>query len=266
MTDKVTTSTKLPIISTVLGAFPLLFAGGLSTWFLLLAFSFIITVLVGASGNLTACINGEFRAHYFCNESVSLFVAEKIVILAVYAIFIRNWISFILAEQKINWRQALIPNLRDAKVIGLILGLFACIAVALGSFYLLYVRIPNPDWQIEIVYFAVVSLGFIVPILSLRFFAYIAAAALGHKLVSPKLMWQKTSGNMLPILGGAFLVVITMLYFNINIMQFGNQAGAGANLIQAWIIEFICSFCKLLLIMLFANFCYLLNKNLFERN
>lgn len=266
MTDKETASTKLPIISTVFGAFPLLLSGGLSTWFLLLVFSSIITILVGISGNLTACISGEFRTRYFCNESVGIFIAEKVVILMVYAIFIRNWISVILTGQKINWRQVLKPNWRDAKIIGLILGLFACVAVALFSFYLLYIRIPNPDWRIEIAYFGVVSLGFVVPILSLRFLGYIAAAALGGKLVSPKLMWQKTAGNMLPILGGAFLVVITLLYFNINIMQFGNQSGVSANLMQAWIVEFICSFCKLILIMLFANFCYLLNKNLFERN
>lgn len=255
---------KLPIVSTIIGPLALVFSGGFNALFLCIAFAAIPTIVMGLTGNLTSCITESFRTNHYCTTSIWVFLLAQLLIFVTNIIFIRNWLN-ILAERPLDWRQVFVPCKRDFKVGGFLLILFATLGIALFSLYLLYVRQPNPNWRIEIVYFAVVSLGFFVPVLSIRFWGYIAATALGEKLMSPKIIWQKTSGNMFVLLGGAFVSFIIIMIMLVNLLQFIHNAAISNNLGQAWIVEFIYSFTKLIAIILFANFCYLLNKNLSER-
>lgn len=253
---------KLPFISTILGPFALVFSGGMRAFILCMIFAGIVTFITGITGNLSTCISENFRIKYSCNESGIVFIITKILIFAVDVIFIRNWIGMILEDKKSNWREIFTPNLRDGKIAGVLLLLFASIGVALLALYLLYARQPNPNWRIELIYFGVVSLGFLVPILALRFLGYIASAALGEKMLSPLTIWQKTSGNMFLLLSGAFAMIMVMTIIMLNLLQFAGGAALTSNLASAWLCEFVCSLGKTITIIMFANFCYLLNKNL----
>ena len=257
-------SVKLPVVSTILGPLALTFSGGFGALLLCLAFSLIITAIMGTTGNLTSCIAETFRTKYYCTNNLLWFFAARILVFAVNVIFIRNWVN-ILDGQKLNWRQVFVPTMRDVKTGGIILGFLATLGVALFSLYLLYIRQPNPNWRIEIIYFGIVSLGFLVPILALRFLGYVTMAALGESLTSFKIIWQKTTGNMFVILSSAFVIFIIMMIILINFLQFAHNAASISNLGQAWLTEFICSFAKIVSLILFSNFCYVLNKNLSER-
>ena len=124
------------------------------------------------------------------------------------------------------------------------------------SFYLLYVRVPNPDWVVEITYFAVVSIGFVVPFVLMRFYALLAVFLNGGPKVSPAWLWARSKGNNLGIILSLFLIIIVMLfilvYFQHGIagieVEYANWSGT--------VIEYFYSLLLLMLISLVINNCH----------
>ena len=124
------------------------------------------------------------------------------------------------------------------------------------SFYLLYVRVPNPDWVVEITYFAVVSIGFVVPFMLMRFYALLAVFLSGGPKVSPAWLWARSKGNNLGIILSLFLIIIVMLF----ILVYFQHGIAGIEVEYAdWsgtVIEYFYSLILLMLISLVINNCH----------
>ena len=58
----------------------------------------------------------------------------------------------------------------------------------------------------------VVSLGFLAPLLALRFSVYFAFIATAEKFPSPIEIWRKTKGNGFALLGGIVFLLLVSLF------------------------------------------------------
>ncbi|MBQ8677803.1 MAG: hypothetical protein IJ529_04995 [Alphaproteobacteria bacterium] len=263
MTEKKSaTEIKMPIIETLLGPFGLLFAGGKYAVRICATYALMMSCLMAVSGNMSVCFNGTYRIEHFCADNVLLIVAARLIYLMMLVMFTRCWIDMGLNGGSFSWKKMLLPNLRDVKILGLLAGYLASMIIAGISFYLLYIRVPNPDWRIELAYFALVSIGFLAPLMLLRFGCYIAMAALGEKMPKISDIWRKTSYSPMLISAGAAFMMMAAMFVMMPLTQFGYQSGALVGPLKAWVVEYMSDFIICLAIALVANFCYLQRKNL----
>lgn len=218
-------------------------------------YGLVLTVLAYFLGVTYACTyaNNEPQFFYCSSYGWEFFVYEALKFF-VFACFIKSWADVVFEKQKfafnINWQE-----LKVFLLLVVFLGLFL---LPLVSLYFLYTRVPNPDWRIEISYFAVVSVGFWVPFFVLRFFGLIGFAAASEKLVSLKEVWSKTSGSTFRIMMFLFvLLLIAFLLFGSFNSSFASIAN-NFSFINVVFVGFIYNVLSLLVLAIFANHCILM--------
>ena len=124
------------------------------------------------------------------------------------------------------------------------------------SFSFLIMRNPNPDVVIEITYFGVVSIGFWVPFIVLRFYSVLGLTLEGIALPPLKSIWLKTKGSTLRIiLSLVSIFIVTMFlflnfYLNMRTYDYSNPLWIGL------LSEFIYELLLLLTWSLFIGHCY----------
>ena len=147
-------------------------------------------------------------------------------------------------------------------MIGLFLGYVCTIVLACFSLYLLHIRVPNPNWKIELCYFTFVSIGFVFPILGMRFFAYFAYAAQKEHLPAIKTLWKKTSGNMFAIISGCAFLLMLALFLMQTVVQ---QIQAAKPIIwHALFVEYMSQLFVFVALSCFMSYCNI-QKNLLEK-
>ncbi len=119
---------------------------------------------------------------------------------------------------------------------------------------LLLFRVPNPNWQIELLYFTFVGLGFIVPFIVIRFYTNFAEALSGEDWRNFSMVWHQTSGKGFKIIlsTGLFFLIEMILLLSVN-----SSFRAPSNmppLFYNFIAEFIFNLMTLLMIALIVNF------------
>ena len=131
------------------------------------------------------------------------------------------------------------------------------------SWYLLWIRVPNPDVVVEIAYFALVSTGFFVPFIVIHFYSLLGFAVDDCRLPGWREVWTRSRGNTLRILFSLFLIFFLALFVFFN--MFMNVRGyAGSSTLWGGISsEFLYELMLLLLITLFINHCYVQKLFLF---
>ena len=247
---------KFPFIKILVGHFELLLKANRNAWLVCALFALLETVVFVLSGNMEMCISSHWREKYFCCNSIYLFGAAYVAIFFIKCMFIRNWIEIALDKKDFDIKRVICPNMADLKISGLFLLYSVTLLISAGSLYLLYIRVPNPDWRIELTYFGVVSIGFLFPLIGFRFLSWIAFAAEGEKLPSLANVWSKTSGYSFSIGGGAMLIFLVFLYVSMQSAHFSMAAGQISSYMQGLTIEYIINFIKLVIVAIIANFCY----------
>lgn len=255
---------NLPIFKLLFEDFNLLLQANRYAWGLIALFALVETLLFALSGNLVFCISSSYRATGFCNNSIIIFVILRLLVLLCECMFVRNWTDISLSHEKINLKKIFSPDKRDLRVFGIFLCYGLTLLAAALSFYLLYIRVPNPDWRIEIIYFTAVAWGLLLPVVVMRLSCYLAAAAMKTKLPKLSEVWNKTSGNSGKILGGVAILVFVGLFVLTQLTSFVEQSGEIVSSLQAWSIEYIFNFIKLSGIALLINFCYVQYNLLFR--
>lgn len=258
--QSVETKIKFPLFEVLLGHYDLLLKANYQSWLICFIFAGIETLIFALSGNLATCISDNFRNAYFCTDNAINYAAIRVIIIFIECMFARNWVEVALTKKDFSLKNIFIPSKKDFKLLGVFIGALITLLIAVLSIYLLYKRVPNPDWHIELCYFAFVSMGFLVPLLSLRFNSYVAAAALGQKFQSPRLIWQGTKGSFMKISGSLLLLFMLASYIMLRAEQFSVQAGNISGYGQALIIDYLINLIKLILIALVMNFCYIQNR------
>ena len=254
---------KLPFFQTVLGCYDIFFSKFWSFACLGGLFALILTFMFFASGQETLCYNSEYNSNHFCTKNSWNYGIIHLLAFILCFIFMQKWYQFLKNDKSFAWKKVLLPDLGTLKMIVFFILYVFTMIISSFSFYLLYIRVPNPNWRIEIIYFTLVSVGFIFPILGLRFFSYFAYAAENERLPSIKTIWIKTSGNMLVIIGGCSFLLMLAMFLTQTIIQQTNVAKP--IMAHALFIEYLSQLFILTTLSCFINYCYI-QKNCIEKD
>ncbi len=258
-------SIALPFTASVFGAFSL-FIEKIKPFLLVSTpFAIILMILYFVFGQEALCINSLYRQDHSCSNNLISFILVHLLALFILCIFMRVWMQFVLGQKTFSWQQ-LMPQLADIKLFGLFVVYSITLIIAGFSTYLLIIRVPNPNWTIELAYFFVVSLGFFVPLLGLRFISYFAFAADNEPLPPLKTLWKKTTHNTFILLIG----IMVLVFCGLLLSQYLLQAFMRTTQFDAFYITLGCEYLSNIIVLLitacFTNYCYLQKMFLFERN
>ena len=152
------------------------------------------------------CLVSGVQDKIVCGENVAGYVAYIVLKFFMVAVFLRVWADKIYLKKDITLIYFKESGLRFVKFFGVF------------AVYLLIIRTPNPIWQIEILYFFVVSLGFFVPFVLMRFYANIGLWIEGSGFSDFKKTYRQTNFQTSRILT-AFTVVLAFCLFLFLVLQ-----------------------------------------------
>lgn len=164
------------------------------------------------------CLVSGVQDKIVCGENVAGYVAYIVLKFFAVAVFLRVWADKIYLKKDITLIYFKESGLRFVKFFGFIVAFLALNVMPFLSLYLLIIRTPNPIWQIEILYFFVVSVGFFVPFVLMRFYKNIGLWIEGLGFSDFKKTYRQTNFQTSRILT-AFTVVLAFCLFLFLILQ-----------------------------------------------
>lgn len=230
-------------------------------------YALLLSVLSLVAGQGYMCLYNDYRVSGgYCTNSIGFYVAVHIVVLYVISMFMVRWYNVCFGGQPLSWRYLSLPRRQDVRSFAGNIAFILINLLSMLSLYLLYVRDPNPDWRIELVYFAFVSIGFLVPFVVMRFYALIGFILAGEKFPSFAAVWNRGRGNSLRILVSLaliFFLTFFSLFAFLNNFKLVDDKNA---FYISFIVEYLYNLLLLLLVVFFTNHCYLQKTFLFGRN
>ncbi len=174
-----------------------------------------LTFLSFVFGQSFLCMIPDISAktNIFCSGGTSYFI-YFIFKLFVLSVFIKIWYDALYLKNTINLEYLKANALEFLKIFGILILFMILNTLPIASLFLLLYRKPNPVWQIELIYFTVVSIGFIIPFVLARFYTNIAEFIEKTDYKNFKQVYQKTSfksGKI--ILSLTFILLIGLFLF-----------------------------------------------------
>lgn len=231
-----------------------------------LLYALVLSLLSWGLGYLYVCAGTAETAGFYCRNSVPVYLLYLFLRVAFLGLFCAKWIEAAAGKEIFSWRQIVLPDVRSWRTAGLLLALAGLMVFPAGSFELLAARVPNPDWRIEIAYFAVVSTGFLVPLLAMRYYSWLAFAALGEALPSFGKTWCRTRCQMFKILTALFVIMLLVIFVFGNYFIAFRYPGEGSLAFFAAVSEYVFNLLSLLFTALFAGHCLVQKQMMFGEN
>lgn len=194
----------------------------LKSFFLLCCiFAPLMAILSFATNNSLICgLGGDWqeRSPFGCTApNQAVYVTFLLLRLLLITVFLKSWYRVAVKKDVVYVRELLIINIQDWKLFATILLIVAINFLPIIAMLLLMYRVPNPDWLVESAYFALVSCGFWLPFVAIRFYCIPAFVAENTKL--PKLgeIFKLTADNGVKLLFSFAVMLLfcalLMLYF-----------------------------------------------------
>lgn len=223
----------------------------------------LVSIILGFAG---ICFTSYREAYFFCSDSNFIYILALLLKIFLVSMFLARWYDIAFLKKSYDLRNILLPTKRDFALTGGIILFLLLNLTPILSFYLLYMRVPNPDWVVEVLYFACVSVGFLVPFILMRFYALPAAFLSGQKLPSFSYLWQRSKGNNLGIILALFLIMIVMSFFALYYQravlaiepEYVNWSGT--------VLDYAYNLIMLMLFSLVINHCWLQKEFLLGEN
>ena len=102
------------------------------------------------------------------------------------------------------------------KAIGFFIFYISCFAVSAFVARYIILKPANPDWRIEFIYFVVLFVFCMLPVLLMRFSAIVAFYFNEQKIPSIKYIYEKTAGHSFIGIVGFLLTILIMAVFNMQ--------------------------------------------------
>lgn len=227
-------------------------------------FALLVCLLSLLTGFSYICLSSSGVSFFHCSDSNAMYLLYSFIKLFITSAFIVRWYDIAFRGVPLSWKSILlIPTRKDFQTT-CILAIFVMLnLLPILSFYMLYLRVPNPDWTIEIIYFAFVSLGFFVPFIVMRFYSMFAFFLNNEQSPSFKVVWKRSRGNGLRIILSLFLILISVMFVVINFYRgFQNLDVNYINYVGI-VSEFLYDLVFLMLLTLGVNNCYVQKELLF---
>lgn len=259
--------TRLPFFKTVFGPYTL-FMDNFKNFILVAAlFALALSFIALASGLGYMCLYPEARNLGGCRiPGLPLYLSLFVLKIFVAAMFAVKWYNVSFNKFPIRWCYLFSVDRSVLKTFLAFVVLFLILAVPLLSTYILYVRIPNPDWRIELIFFAFVSLGYIFPFVVMKFNS-IFAFLMGNEPVPPlSCIWRKNNGNLLRILLGLFLLLLISFFSFVSYYSNFRSVAPANTIYISIIVEYLYNIILLAITTFFIGHCYLQKTLLFGEN
>ena len=190
-------------------------------------------------------------AYFGCSKSMPMYITFFLLRLLIISVFLRAWYRSAVCGSDINIREALTISPLDWKMFISLLIVLGFLCLPIISIYALVLRVPNPDWRIESLYFAVASSGIWMPLVGLRFFSIPAFVMAGEQRPGLKVFWCKTADNTLKLLLSIALIFLlnSILLINFNVFAVSLIEFSA---VTALLADFIYN---LLFLLMVASFC-----------
>lgn len=266
MTNKTYDIDKFPIFKTIFGSFGLFLDNFKSYLLIGSVFALIVMVVNYIGGQSLMCTNPAFKEYAICSKSIYGFVIGVVVLWFVFCFYARIWgQTAILKKYKFSIK-TLVPNKTDLKLYGVLILFSLSIIIALTSGFLLFTRVPNPDWKIELMYFTVVSVGFFAPMFATPLLSYASFVIKEDKLPSVKELWQASRHRIVLIFISFVSVVLVSFLASGSVLRYFMQLSMLDNIFVVVIAEFLYNIVIMFIISVYMNYCYMQKKFMFERN
>lgn len=188
--------------------------------YLSFVYALLISILAFATRSVYNCNADAVVDSFFgCSSSFAVHITFFMLRLLIVSVFLRVWYKSAVCGAPLDKGEMFVITMRDWKIFGSILIAIAMLCLPILSYYILADRVPNPDWRIESLFFAVVSAGFWLPLVALRFSSMFAFVLDGRQRPPLRLFWNRTAGNTLKILVALSLMMIlnAIMFLNYDI-------------------------------------------------
>lgn len=251
------TPVKLPVTKMIFTPFNQLLDNGKSFFMLALPVALIISLMAMASGFGYMCIYSQIiSVAAYCSDSALFYLVYSVAKVFLWAVFAIKWGEICFLKQPFSWKYMFELDRRSIKLTLILLLIIIINFLPMISGWILYLREPNPDWRVEIAFFAVVSVGFIIPFIVLRFYSAVAFIIYGQKIPPFKEIWYKTVGDTLSILLSLFLIFIVSVFIFGNFYQNFQGVASDSSFYINFASEFIYNLITLMILsVVINNFC-----------
>lgn len=265
-TDNVDNTDKFPFFKSVFGSFGTFMDNFRSYLFLGSIFSIIIMLFSYLNGQSLMCANITFKKYVICGGNIYTFILSTVGLWFIFCVYARIFCqTAILKKYKFSIK-SLLPNKTDVKLFGVAMLYGLSIFIALASGFLLFIRVPNPNWIIELLFFTVVSLGFFVPAVASPLLSYASFVVEGEKLPSIKELWQTSRNKIIMIFMSFVSIILINFMLTTSVLRYFMQLSMVENIFVVVIAEFLYNILLMLVVSVYMCYCYMQKKFLFERN
>lgn len=250
------TRVKIPFFKMALGPFSLVLDNPRVFFSLSLVYALLITLLALMFGFSYLCVyssSGEVVVS--CANSHLLYFTYFILKLYILSLFCIKWCETAIRKLPLAWTQLFSADRRSIKLTLLFVFFLLLNSTPFFSGLILYFREPNPDWRVETAFFAVVSVGFLIPLFLVRFYSVFAFFIYGQSLPNLRELWRKNTGNNLNLLSGLFLIIILAMILFSSLYQNFTPVAHENSFYIAFVSEYLYNFLSMLLIACFADYC-----------
>lgn len=198
-------------------------------------YAFLISLIRLFSGQSVFCNFGYFDLTSICNYNIGVYIGSKVVILYLVSVFCVRYYQSVWQEKDISLSYLFRPQKTDlwsflASICFLIINSLPAL-----SWYILKERVPNPDWRIELTFFGFVSIGFVIPLICLRFYSLLADVWSGGKISSVYDIWKKSRGNNLRMIFSVSILLFVLSFSTSgmlrNLSYYAREASYGTVII-----------------------------------
>lgn len=189
----------------------------------------------------------------FCSASLWGYVLHSLIKILIWGFVGLKWYEYVYAKKQLTRKSFFGADKRYISFAGWILLFLFMNMLPMFSWWLLYMRNPNPDWRVELVFFAIVSIGFIMPIILLRFYTILSFVERGEKIPSFSYIWHKTAGNTLKIFLSFVLILILGMFVFGNLYSNFRSLSQDVSLYNMAMAEFIYNFFSLFIYLSILN-------------
>lgn len=218
-------------------------------------FSLIISVLSFVFGQAYFCVfKNDYISGVLCQNDGIWYAPYIILKMVLLAVFVKVWFDRVILNKQLSLKQEMQNKFQYVKVLGwLVLFLLLNSLPALSGIVLL-LRVPNPVWQIELLFFTVVFIGFLIPFAVMRFYSLVPDLLEQKGFENVKQIWNKTAGCGLKTVMASSVTFFICLFLFLSVTSIFKGETLINPYLYNFIAEFLFNFITLFIVALFVNF------------
>ena len=248
---------KLSVFQLAFQPIKLLFKNWQSLLILGVPFAFLLTLCSMLTGRSALCNvdSGVILTDFHCSDTVESYYFDVFIRFLIISFFMLKWYDFTLLKEPLNIKNIFKCSSTEIRTFGIIATFAIVNLLPLIGLLILFARVPNPNWKIELLFFTCVAWVFLLPLIAIRFYSIIAATLENNKELTIKGIWNRTSGNTLKLLlGTGFIVFVALIIF----MQYYSYILGTTDYTYkiALSVELEYDFLVVLFAACFMNYCY----------